>query len=165
MGSFIPINITRVTPPYHVPPSSPCPCCTHERPVTSLNHLIPLFLQGSAGFRDRHHQARSETLPLIPSGTKQVCFMPTQRHKVTHDWHGDVHTWTDTRGTQTCVHRDRGCAQRCMRTNRCGTPDLPRLRPHPPPGGRLPCQVQLSRPKQIPADKDTAFELEPFPLL
>lgn len=33
----------------------------------------------------------------------------------------------------------------------------------PPPAGRLPCQVQLSRPKQIPADKDTAFEPEPCP--
>lgn len=38
------------------------------------------------------------------------------------------------------------------------------LEPTPlPPAGRLPCQVQLSRPKQIPADKDTAFEPEPSP--
>lgn len=39
-----------------------------------------------------------------------------------------------------------------------------RLSAHPlPPAGRLPCQVQLSRPKQIPADKDTAFQTGALP--
>lgn len=76
---------------------------------------------------------------------------------------GQTHSAETTDAPKECVQAHRSWVG--THTHTPCSPRPARLPPRPPPAGRLPCQVQLSRPKQISADKGSAFEPEPFPPL
>lgn len=119
MGSFIPINITRVTPPHHVPPSSPCPCCTHERPVTCLNHLM---VKGSpCSYREVRASGTGTTRPdlrpflLSPLEQSRSVLCPPKRTKsrmtgMVMCTHGQTHGAPRPVSTETVDVRKDACA-------------------------------------------------------
>lgn len=176
-GSFFSISVSRATPRHRVPPHSPCPCCIH---VTWGATYLPtpwfpregMDGQGPESLGKPGPRYRPEPLLFVVCA-EQVRTVPTRMHKVTHG----RETCTEPSTAVWCTHRDREThrarrpahaetvgAERCVHTHRGAMGTLPGCLPVPlPPAGWLPCQVQLSRHKQIPADKDTAFEPEPSP--
>ena len=183
-GSFFSISVSRATPQHCVPPHSPCPRCI--RVTWGATYLpTPWFpregadRQGPASLGKPGPRHRPEPLLFVVCA-EQVCTVPTRVHKVTHGretctepstavWR--THRDRETHRARRPAHAESRCGKMCAHSQRSnGNPrnpeaqTLPGCLPAPlPPAGRLPCQVQLSRPKQIPADKDTAFEPEPSP--
>lgn len=114
---------------------------------------------GTSVAREAQSQAGAEPLPFV-SCPGQASSVPPRMHTATNRW--ERCTLGQTHSTQPSTQTPWMLVKMCVCSDPGDTRTL-RLQTRPPPAGRLPSQVQLSRPKQIPADKDTAFELEPVP--